>query len=158
MPSFIKQFRLHRTTDDSTVTCALPGATASAGAITALIGPNNSGKTYTLESLRHALDETSKNKGMRIVGLECTTLGVLPRFLYLGNNSVHMGIVGQGVDPFVPKEKIGHPRDIPDYRPAMIHFLLEMLEHHLGGGFRAQFEQSSVPDQKKLLATITPIS
>ena len=158
MSSFIKQFRLHRTTEDSVVRCAVPDVVDGTGAITALIGPNNAGKTYTLESLRHALDETSQNKGIRIIGLECTTPGVLPRFLYLGNNSVHMGKVGQGVDPFVRKEKIGHPRDIPDYRPAMISFLLDMLEHHLGAGFRTTFEHSSVAEQRKLLSGITPIS
>jgi AAA15 family ATPase/GTPase len=80
MPSFIKQFRLHRTTNDSTVTCALPDLVAGVGAITALIGPNNSGKTYTLESLRYAIDETSQNKGTRIIALECTTPDVLPLF------------------------------------------------------------------------------
>jgi SAM-dependent methyltransferase len=151
---------LHRTTNDSTVTCALPNLATGVGAITALIGPNNSGKTYTLESLRHAIDETSQNKGTRIIALECTTPDVLPRLLYLGNNSIHMGKVGQGVDPFVRKEKIGHPRDIPDYRPAMIQFLLDMLDYRLGAGFRTTFEQSSIPDRKKLLAdlsTITPL-
>lgn len=158
MPSFIKRFRLHRTTDDSTVTCAIPDLLVGTGGVTALIGPNNAGKTYTLESLRHALDETSQNRGTRIIGLECTVPDVLPRLLYLGNNSIHMGKVGQGIDPFVSKEKIGHPRDIPDYRPAMITFLLDMLEYHLGTGFRTTFEQSSVPEQKHLLSTITPVT
>jgi ABC-type multidrug transport system ATPase subunit len=136
----------------------VPDVRAGAGAITALIGPNNSGKTYTLESLRHALDETSRNEGTRIAGLECTEPGVLPRLLYLGNNSIHMGKVGQGVDPFVRKEKIGHPRDIPNYRPPMIAFLLEMLEYHFGAGFRTKFQQSSLPEQKKLLSRIALLS
>ena len=80
------------------VACALPDPVAGVGAVTALIGANNSGKTYTLESLRHALDATSRNKGNRIASLECTGKE-LPRFVYLGNNSIHMGKVGLGTRP-----------------------------------------------------------
>ena len=88
MPSFIRHFRLHRTTKDSIVHCALPDE--HEGAITVLIGSNNAGKTYTLESLRHALDTTHVNKAERIINLEFTG-GEKPSFVYLGNNSQHIG-------------------------------------------------------------------
>ncbi|MBS1854360.1 MAG: AAA family ATPase [Acidobacteria bacterium] len=154
MSSFIRHFRLHRTTKDSIVYCALPDE--HEGAITVLIGSNNAGKTYTLESLRHALDTTHVNKAERIINLEFTG-SAKPSFVYLGNNSQHMGKVGQGIDPFVRPERIGHPRDIPNYRPPAQALLFDMMEEHMPG-LRARWEQSHADERRRLLDPFTAVN
>lgn len=153
--SFIRQFRLHRTTKESLVSCAIPDE--QAGAITVLIGSNNSGKTYTLESLRHAIDTTKANKAQRIIELEFTGPDK-PVFLYLGNNSQHMGKVGQGIDPFVRADKIGHPRDIPNYRPAAQSLLLDVMEEHAAPGFRDRWDHETTDARKALLDIFPPVN
>lgn len=147
MSSFIRHFRLHRTTRDSIVHCAIPDEYS--GAITVLIGSNNAGKTYTLESLRHALDTTRANKAERIINLEYTS-SEKPMFLYLGNNSQHMPKVGQGIDLFVKPEKIGHPRDIPNYRPAAQALLLDEMEEH-APGLRNAWAHAEADERRRLL-------
>jgi ABC-type multidrug transport system ATPase subunit len=153
MSSFIRQFRLHRTTKDSIVTPALPDETL--GAITVLIGSNNAGKTYTLESLRHAIDTTRGNKAQRIIDLVFTG-NEKPTFLYLGNNSQHMVKVGQGIDPFVRTDKIGHPRDIPNYRPAAQDLLLDVMQEHAAIGFRESWKHGNTEERKRLINIFPP--
>lgn len=74
MPSFIRQFRLHRTEKDSLVSCAVP---------------------------HDGLDTTKGNKAQRVIDLVFTS-ETKPQFVYLGNNSLHMGKVGQGIEPTRP--------------------------------------------------------
>jgi energy-coupling factor transporter ATP-binding protein EcfA2 len=152
--SFIRRFRLHRTTKESIVKCAVPDE--HEGAITVLIGANNAGKTYTLESLRHALDTTRANKAERIAILEFTGPDK-PRFIFLGNNSQHMGKVGQGIDPFVRPDKIGHPRDIPNYRPAAQALLFDMMEEH-APGLCERWASASLDERRKLLDAFPPVN
>lgn len=93
----------------------------------------------------------------RIIELELTGPDK-PVFLYLGNNSQHMGKVGQGIDPFVRGDQIGHPRDIPNYRPAAQALLLDSMDEHAAPGFRDRWDHATANERRTLLDIFPPVN
>ena len=55
-------------------------------------------------------------------------------------------------------EKIGHPRDIPNYRPPAQALLFDMMEEHMPGLRAASWEQSHTDERRRLLDPFTAVN
>lgn len=65
--------------------------------------------------------------------------------------------VGQGIDPLVRADRIGHPRDIPNYRPSVSSLVLDVMADQVVPGFRQEFDRGTNEKRRVLLDQFPPV-
>jgi hypothetical protein len=124
----ISQIKIHGTKPLQTIDLALPQGPKSPGAITAICGLNNTGKTRFLKDLREVLHGEWQELGpSRHDHLHAEmTSAIKPSTLFFGKawrEKTKAGILHLGS----ADRKLDQPRDIPDYRRTFLRFLLRQI-------------------------------
>jgi energy-coupling factor transporter ATP-binding protein EcfA2 len=146
---------------------AVPKAGGDRGAINVLAGPNNSGKSYTMERIAEVLrDRISATRNPKSSDLSPTkrrdfeidvqlTSDEVPQVTLLRQNSQHMGQCGT-VNLHTLERKLDLPNDLPDYRRRFRDFFLRQVGCHLGGSFVERF-YATKPDSGERRLLFEPI-
>ena len=149
---------------------------SSIGSVNVIAGPNNAGKSYTIERIAEVLRD--KNPGARRehrperkqkpktipagprhfeIDLELTG-DEPPCFALLRQNTRHMVQCGR-LNLHIAESRYELPDDLPDYRLRFRNFLLRQVAKHLGSDVVAQFESTKPndPSRRQLFAGLEPV-
>jgi ABC-type multidrug transport system ATPase subunit len=176
MSVFIRSFQLLGSSRTERLVLQYPDETSTNGSVNVIAGPNNAGKSYTIERIAEVLRnrnpearrERRPNRKQEVevnpagprhfeVELELTDDGP-PLFALLRQNTRHMVQCGR-LNLHLAESRYELPDDLPDYRRRFRNFLLRQASRHLGSDLVAQFEKTKPNDvsRRQLFAGLEPV-